>query len=90
MHWKDNLFNSITEARTSKQAKKDSEAALKLAKTLPETPPQHKRVVRGQFGTKEHYKKRGARLAALGRGREYQELKLKIWAFPLSAPSHQI
>ena len=57
---------------TSSQASARAGMARKLAGLLPATPPQHRRVVKGQFGTKEHYQRRARRLSSLASGREAQ------------------
>ena len=55
--------------RTADQAQSGSNVMAKLAKILPPTPPNFKRVTpRQEYGTKEHYARRARRLAGLATG----------------------
>lgn len=65
MGWKDTIFNRLTESMTRDQATAKAGMARKLSRALPATPPQHQRVMKDRFGTKEHYRKRGDRLENL-------------------------
>ena len=67
MTWKQTLFNTLTEAMTSAQATARAGMARKLSRKLPDTPPQHQRVMKDQFGTKEHYRRRADRLEDLAK-----------------------